>query len=135
MINIWIKKWESWGCSIFEHTDHVLNEIWTSYSHWDRCISRWRPSFEWNLVVEWYSRSIHFPLKIFPCLNNLLEWKFLIFSIQKLMDRLKNLMTKLFSLNQSKSLEEFGTFKHLKSMIHFFVAALINLLKWALINQ
>jgi hypothetical protein len=24
LISILVKKWMSWGCSIFEHTDHVL---------------------------------------------------------------------------------------------------------------
>jgi hypothetical protein len=27
MSDILMKKWRSWGCSIFEHTDHVLRRI------------------------------------------------------------------------------------------------------------
>jgi hypothetical protein len=38
MSDFWMKKWTSWGCSIFEHADQVLNGFRSLYGTRDRYI-------------------------------------------------------------------------------------------------
>jgi hypothetical protein len=67
MSDIWIKKWASWGCSIFELNDDVLKGFWSSYGIRDRYISHttiifWK-KIDRHMVLEieaFFFRNFHF---------------------------------------------------------------------------